>query len=109
MAEIRTSLAGERTLMSWIRTALGLISFGFSIHKFMFAVAADKAESPRRLGIVLTAMGTIALAAGTIQYLHMLRSIERRRPGFSFYFACIGIGLGVFLFAGIALGIGPFG
>ena len=108
LAEVRTALAGERTLMSWIRTALELISFGFSIHKFMSALAANKAESPRRLGIVLTAMGTAALIAGTMQYMHTLRSLDHRRPGFTFYFACLGIGLGLLLFAGIALGVGPF-
>ena len=94
--------------MSWIRTALGLISFGFSIHKFMAALPGDKSQSPHRLGVVLTAMGTASLIAGTIQYLRMLRSLDRRRPGFTFYFACLGIGLGLLLFAGIALRLGPF-
>ncbi|MES1207874.1 MAG: DUF202 domain-containing protein [Pseudomonadota bacterium] len=108
MAEVRTALAGERTLMSWIRTALGLISFGFSIHKFLAALPAGRSESPRRLGIVLTAMGTAALIAGTIQYMRMLRSLDHRRPGFTFYFACVAIGLGLLLFAGIALRRGPF-
>ncbi len=108
MAEVRTALAGERTLMAWIRTALGLISFGFSIHKFMAAVPGNKTESPHRLGIVLTAMGTAALIAGTIQYMRMLGTLEHRRPGFTFYFACAGVGLGLLLFAGIALRMGPF-
>ncbi|HVY40815.1 MAG TPA: DUF202 domain-containing protein [Polyangia bacterium] len=108
LSELRTGLSGERTLMSWIRTALGLISFGFSIHKFMAALPGNKSESPRRLGIVLTAMGTVALAAGTIQYLRTLRELEGARPGFTFYFACVGIGLGVLLFAGMALRMGPF-
>ncbi|MFL5307526.1 MAG: YidH family protein [Polyangia bacterium] len=108
MAEVRTSLAGERTLMSWIRTALGMISFGFSIHKFMAALPGNPSQSTHRLGIALTAMGTAALMAGTIQYMQMLRSLDHRRPGFTFYFACLGIGLGSLLFAGIALRLGPF-
>lgn len=108
MAEVRTSLAGERTLMAWIRTALGMISFGFSIHKLTAALPGDKSQSTHRLGIALTAMGTAALLAGTIQYMRMLRSLEHRRPGFTFYFACVGIGLGLLLFVGIALRMGPF-
>ena len=108
LAEVRTELAGERTLMAWVRTALGLISFGFSIHKFMAAIAGNKAESPRRLGIVLTIMGTTSLVAGTLQYLHMIRSLEDKRPGFIFYFACGTIALGMLLLGGMALHIGPF-
>jgi len=110
LATIRTTLSGERTLMAWFRTALGLISFGFSIHKFMHAVATNRDESPRRLGIILTAMGTVSLLAGTIQYLGMLRSLgPGHRPSFAFYFACAGIGLGLMVFFGIALKFGPFG
>ena len=30
----RTALAHERTLMAWVRTAVSLISFGFTIYKF---------------------------------------------------------------------------
>ncbi|MEJ1963151.1 MAG: DUF202 domain-containing protein [Gammaproteobacteria bacterium] len=31
----RTRLAGERTLMSWIRTSFSMISFGFTMGKFL--------------------------------------------------------------------------
>ena len=108
LAETRTALACERTLMAWIRTSLGLISFGFSIHKFMSVLDPHKTRSPRYLGIVLSAMGTAALLAGTIQYARTLHSMEGRRPGFVFYFACGGIALGLLVFAGMALRLGPF-
>ena len=31
----RNKLAAERTLMAWVRTALSMISFGFTIYKFL--------------------------------------------------------------------------
>ena len=31
----RTRMAADRTLMGWIRTALSMISFGFTIFKFL--------------------------------------------------------------------------
>ena len=31
----RTQLAAERTLMAWVRTAFSMISFGFTIGKFL--------------------------------------------------------------------------
>jgi putative membrane protein len=108
LSEIRTELSGERTLMSWIRTSLGLISFGFSFHKAMHALSPTHDRSPRLFGIAISAMGTLALLAGTIQYVQVLRSMEEHRPGFTFYFACLGIGLGVLVISGIALRFGPF-
>ena len=38
MAFDRTVMALERTLMGWIRTSLSLISFGFTIFKFLEAL-----------------------------------------------------------------------
>ena len=37
MARERTILAADRTLMAWIRTTLSMISFGFTIYKFLQA------------------------------------------------------------------------
>ena len=31
----RTRMAAERTLMAWVRTALSMIAFGFTIYKFL--------------------------------------------------------------------------
>jgi inner membrane protein YidH len=40
LAVDRTRLAHERTLMAWIRTATSMISFGFTIYKFLEAQPA---------------------------------------------------------------------
>jgi putative membrane protein len=109
LAAIRTELSGERTLMAWTRTSLGLISFGFSFHKFMRALPGNRGDhSPRFLGIFLAAMGTMSLLAGTIQYVRVLRSFEARRLGFMFYFACAALALGLLVLVGLILKIGPF-
>jgi putative membrane protein len=103
----RTALSAERTLMSWIRTALAMISFGFSIYKFVHAVAASEAESPRRLGIALAALGTASLIAGTIQYRGIIRSLQGPRPGFTLYVGLGVIIVGVVVLVGLGLRIGP--
>ena len=39
----RNKLAAERTLMAWIRTALSMISFGFTIYKFLQVIDEQSA------------------------------------------------------------------
>ena len=51
----RTRLAAERSLMAWVRTALSMISFGFTIYKFMQASSGTK-------------RGSRSAAAGTAQH-----------------------------------------
>jgi len=42
LALLRTRLAYERTLMAWIRVAISLISFGFTIYKFFQYVREEQ-------------------------------------------------------------------
>ena len=93
--------------MAWIRTALSMISFGFTLYKFMHAFAATDSRGPRRLGIVLATMGTVSLAAGLVHYSGVVRSLDGQRPTFAFYLACAVIALGLLVLAGIVLRIGP--
>jgi putative membrane protein len=72
---IRTRLALERTLMSWVRTSVSLIGFGFTIVQFfqrlqgMEGVApALRPQAPRQLGLALIAAGVLALLVSTWQY-----------------------------------------
>jgi putative membrane protein len=104
---IRTALAADRTLMAWIRTALSMISFGFTIYKFMHALSPKESEGPRRLGILLAAMGTTSLAAGLVHYSKLVRSLQGQRPTFAFYLGCAVIGLGLLVLGGILLRVGP--
>jgi putative membrane protein len=81
MGEMRTIMAADRTLMAWIRTALSMLSFGFTIYKFLQTIASDKEmahpNSPQQVGLFLTAMGVAAIVLGTIDYWVTLRDLER--------------------------------
>jgi putative membrane protein len=77
---LRTRASVERTLMSWIRTAVSLIGFGFTIVQFFERMqelpgvsAARHPASPRYLGLALIACGIMALVISVWQYHWTLR------------------------------------
>jgi inner membrane protein YidH len=79
---IQTRLALERTLLAWVRTAAGMITFGFAIFHFFEALNASPNVRPpwnggasKMLGLSLVGIGTLALILALIQYLLMLRFI----------------------------------
>ena len=72
---LRTRLSLERTMMSWIRTAVSLIGFGFAIVQFferlqqMTGVSpATYPTAPQYLGLALIASGILALVISIWQY-----------------------------------------
>ena len=72
---LRTRLSVERTLMSWIRTSVAMIGFGFTIFQFfqrfhdMGGVApAQRPNAPWILGLALIACGIVALVVSAWQY-----------------------------------------
>ena len=90
----RTHLASERTLMGWIRTALSMISFGFTIGKLGQAVTEievkglllrERMVSVEQIARFLVSLGLVALLAATVQHLLRLRSYRKLgdRRGFS--------------------------
>ena len=77
---IRTRLSIERTMMSWIRTAVSLIGFGFAIVQFFDrmlqmpeAKSAFLPGAPRYLGLSLIACGIAALVISIWQYWWTIR------------------------------------
>jgi putative membrane protein len=75
-AWLRTRLSLERTLMSWVRTAIALIGFGFSIVEIFNRLAAMpgiapalRPEMPRYVGLALIAAGVLALLISCWQYV----------------------------------------
>lgn len=79
-AWLRTRLGIERTFMAWVRTAISLIGFGFTIVQFfqhlpqMQGAAARpmRPEAPRDLGLALIGSGILSLAVAIWQYRQQL-------------------------------------
>ena len=105
--------------MAWIRTALSMIGFGFSIYKFFQYLPEEVAtgnivrpQAPRNLGMSLIALGTLALAAATWQHLAFLKDIGVPRTRYlwsiSFVVAIAVILIGFVTFYGVLLRHGPF-
>jgi len=82
---MNTLMAADRTLMSWTRTSLSLLSFGFTIYKILegFQDAGGKfvvrTDVPRDAGLFLTGMGTLAMVMGTIEYWQTLKVLHQQR------------------------------
>ena len=86
MAKARTAMAADRTLMAWVRTALSMISFGFTIAKFFQYLEQSgrpvaNPHSPRNLGLTLTALGIAGVVAAIVEHQHTLRELGVERPG----------------------------
>ena len=80
-ALVRTALSSEQTLMSWIRTSLSMVTFGFSIAQFFFFLAGsqddvDFTAAPNRLGIALISVGTLVLVLAVVEHLLRIRALK---------------------------------
>jgi putative membrane protein len=76
-AWVRTRLALERTIMSWLRTAVALIGFGFAIVQYLNrlqdARPAYFRTAPEYLGLALISCGILALLISIWQYWWSIR------------------------------------
>jgi len=114
----RTRMAAERTLIAWIRTALSMISFGFTIYKFLEAMQESQKvhlqpNGPRNLGLTLIALGTAGLILACIQHQSLLKQLHYStslgaRWSLAMMVAVAVSLLGVLAFASIALQMGPY-
>lgn len=84
-------MAYERTMMSWIRTAISLITFGFTIYKFFeyLHLAGQAAPAHHRIGsrgfaMFMICIGVVTLAVATFAHYRAMR-IYRRLGGKQVY------------------------
>lgn len=110
--------AAERTLMAWIRTALGLMALGFVIDRFglvlgQYSPAMNKMHLNNTYsfwaGCLLVLVGALMALAASIRYWKFAYEYRRReetKPGhglfvgivFSFIIALLGFIVAIFLF-----------
>jgi putative membrane protein len=82
----RIAQANERTLLAWVRTALGLIAFGFVVARagvWMRQLAGDDAPADNRfgwVGVAFIGLGTLFSVLATLEFARVRRAIEENRP-----------------------------
>lgn len=114
MAVDRTVMAADRSLMAWVRTALSLISFGFTIYKFLdysreqlIATGKDLhgISSPKIVGLYMIGMGILSLVFGMLENINTIKeyrgrySLRRRR--YALFMAGMVTLFGLIIFLGI--------
>jgi inner membrane protein YidH len=115
----RTRLASERTLMAWVRTALTMIGFGFTLYKFLQVMQAQstmpvlRPQAPRNVGLTLVGIGTFAVTVACVQHWKYMKKLNPDQPYKPWDLAII-VGiliglLGILIFVSIVRTAGPFG
>lgn len=113
-------LAAERTLLSWVRVAIGLVMLGFAVDRFDLLLAE---RSPAGgvgvswsswLGLALIAMGIATSIVSAIHYGHFLGRYRQgdARPGpgiplalgLAVLLGVVGVVMAIYLYQGSARG-----
>jgi len=89
-ADLRDSLAAERTFLAWIRTGLALMGFGFVVARFgLFLQQVRFAQHSARVasyglslwfGTVLIAVGVIVFLLSAWHHLRLVTELNRGGP-----------------------------
>lgn len=116
MAVDRTVMSADRSLMAWVRTGLSLISFGFTIYKFLeyskeqLLVSGKipvSVSGPKVIGLFMIGVGILCLVLGTVENMTIIRNLRQRHeiqhPRYALFMAGILTIFGLVLFLGIVL------
>jgi putative membrane protein len=81
----RTHIAYEQSMMSWVRTATSLITFGFTIYKFFQLELPGRSErtrllGPREFAVSLVGLGLVSLALATLQHRRSMLVLKEEWP-----------------------------
>jgi putative membrane protein len=113
----RTYWAAERTLMGWIRTALSMISFGFTIGKLGQTLQEIQVTGLRGMHMIgidsiayfLVMLGTGALLAAAVQYSRRVHELckqgLRRQASVAFWVALVLSLMGIVAFGTLVLNV----
>lgn len=114
MAVDRTVMAADRSLMAWVRTGLSLISFGFTIYKFL-EISREQLlgsgrnltgiSSPKLVGLFMIGIGILSIILGIIENVATVKILRGRyqvkRVRYSLFMAIILTLFGFTVFMGI--------
>ena len=118
LAVQRTRMASERTLMGWVRTAISMISFGFTMAKALqFAVEEGalkgiRANTPENVALILIVLGTVSLGLASCQHWMFVRGLPGegrgpRRWDLTFTMAGLIVLLGLLILVNVLFRVGP--
>jgi putative membrane protein len=112
----RSYLAADRTLMAWIRTALSMIGFGFTLGKLGQTVSEIEMKGALRgvrmvsvesVAYFLVIIGTGALFAALLQYLISIAEYAelgvRHRVSIAFVVGAVLVAVGAFAFTALVM------
>ena len=110
LATIRTAYSSERSLKSWMSTAVSLYTFGFAVAKFFDYVAeqpgaAQNGDRPYWLGLALIATGIVSLVLALLQYLRRLVTMSELGLSHPRYYLLTAAAAAVLSIIGVAAAI----
>ncbi|GAA4671883.1 YidH family protein [Gordonia humi] len=76
--DARFTLAAERTLLAWLRTALGLVAAGVAVLHVVGEFASPALQTA--LGIVLIVLGIASAVVGSWRWYRVTHSLENGGP-----------------------------
>ncbi|HWL10200.1 MAG TPA: DUF202 domain-containing protein [Planctomicrobium sp.] len=79
----RVYFSSERTLLSWLRTGIGIMAFGFVVARFGFLMPMFRPELAGKssqfsiyVGAFLVILGALSILMGTIRYHAFSKTLQ---------------------------------
>lgn len=76
----RVQLSLERTMLSWMRTGLTLMGFGFIVARFSIGPEVNTPQISLWIGLALVALGVLVNLSASFQYTKNIKLIKTLKP-----------------------------